>query len=235
MKKVLFTLGFITSLAWSLHLKYGGVQNVISDTDTDKEQCVEEEIPLPTTPPAVAIPPSKLETNPFAPEINESELANWEYIMRFDEVAQSEMKKFGIPASIKMAQGLIESRAGTSKLATKNNNHFGMKCFSTNCRKGHCTNHTDDSHKDFFRNFPNAWTSWRTHSKLLVSSIRYKPLLKHGNDYKKWAEGLQKAGYATDKRYADKLIATIEKYELYFLDQGHLIQDQVVLSKFKRT
>jgi len=69
------------------------------------------------------------------------------YIQRFAKVAKSEMDKYGIPASIKLAQGLLESQAGASRLATKNNNHFGIKCFSKNCKKGHCTNFSDDSHK----------------------------------------------------------------------------------------
>ena len=89
------------------------------------------------------------------------------------------MEKYGIPASISLAQGLIESRAGSSKLAVNNNNHFGIKCFSRHCRKGHCTNFTDDTHKDFFRKFPSPWESWRAHSQLL-SSGRYTKLRKNG-------------------------------------------------------
>ena len=134
----------------------------------------------------------------------------------FDTV--TEMKKFGIPASVKMAQGLLESNAGTSKLATKNNNHFGIKCFSKSCGKGHCSNFHDDHHKDFFRIYKSAWESWRSHSKMIVSG-RYKALLKHGNDYKAWAQDLKELGYATDSRYTEKLVETIEKYQLYHLDQ----------------
>ena len=133
-------------------------------------------------------------------------------------LAQKEMKKFGIPASIKMAQALIESRAGTSRLAENNNNFFGMKCFSKNCKKGHCSNATDDHHKDFFRIYKNSIDSWRAHSRL-ISNGRYAHLKSYGKDYKKWAIGLKKAGYATDKRYHQKLINTIEKYQLYRLDQ----------------
>lgn len=144
--------------------------------------------------------------------------ATGQYIRKYAEMARKEMAKFGIPASISLAQGLIESRAGTSKLARLNNNHFGMKCFSKNCSKGHCTNHSDDSHKDFFRNFPNAWDSWRAHSQM-ISSGRYAKLKQYGRDYRRWAQGLQSLGYATDKTYAKKLIGMIERYDLHRYDR----------------
>ncbi len=137
------------------------------------------------------------------------------YIKRFFKVAKVEMDKFGIPASIKLAQGLLESNAGKSRLAAEHLNHFGLKCFSKTCDKGHCSNHSDDSHKDFFRNYKSAWESWRDHSQFLTGA-RYAHLKSHGKDYKKWAKGLKKAGYATDKKYDKKLIGIIE---LYGLDQ----------------
>lgn len=139
------------------------------------------------------------------------------YIKRFEDVAITEMSKYGIPASIKMAQALLESGAGKSKLAGKNNNHFGIKCFSKQCAKGHCANFSDDHHKDFFRKYPTAWESWRDHSKFIAEG-KYKDLLIHRDDYKAWAKGLKKHGYATDPAYADKLISTIEIYELHKLD-----------------
>lgn len=139
------------------------------------------------------------------------------YIQRFEQVAAAEMTKYGIPASIQMAQALVESGAGKSKLATKNNNHFGIKCFSKKCTKGHCANFSDDHHKDFFRKYNTAWDSWRDHSKFIVEG-KYKDLLAHRDDYKAWARGLSKHGYATDPAYADKLIATIELYDLHKLD-----------------
>ena len=140
------------------------------------------------------------------------------YIQRFSKVAQSEMNKFGIPASIKLAQGLLESNNGKSRLAAENFNHFGLKCFSKSCQKGHCSNHSDDSHKDFFRKYQSAWESWRDHSQFLMGP-RYAHLQKHDKkDYKKWAKGLKKAGYATDKKYDKKLIDLIEQYELHRFD-----------------
>ena len=141
-----------------------------------------------------------------------------DYIERYSKIAIGEMQQFGIPASISLAQGLIESRAGTSKLAVSNNNHFGMKCFSRNCRKGHCSNFTDDTHKDFFRKFPTPWESWRAHSQLLASG-RYTKLKRHGRDYRAWAYGLKSVGYATDRTYAEKLIGIIERYDLHQYDR----------------
>ena len=141
------------------------------------------------------------------------------YVERFSKVAQTEMDKFGIPASITLAQGLLESNVGASRLATRNNNHFGIKCFSRKCRKGHCSNFTDDSHKDFFRKYKSAWESYRAHSKLLTAK-RYSKLYKlKKTDYKGWAKGLKKAGYATDPKYAEKIIALIDDLQLHQYDK----------------
>lgn len=141
----------------------------------------------------------------------------FDYIKRYAPVAKAEMKRYNVPASITLAQGLLESNAGESRLSTKNNNHFGIKCFSKTCKKGHCRNFTDDTHKDFFRNYSSSWESYRAHSVFLNRS-RYKHLTK-STDYKKWAHGLKKAGYATDKKYANKLIKIIEVMKLYKYDK----------------
>lgn len=140
------------------------------------------------------------------------------YIETFSRASIAEMDKFGIPASITMAQAIIESRSGTSVLAVRHNNHFGIKCFSKTCPKGHCSNHTDDHHKDFFRIYGTQDGSWRAHSEFLVKQDRYKGLLKYGKNYKLWALKLREFGYATDPTYDKKLIGIIEKYELYKLD-----------------
>lgn len=156
----------------------------------------------------------------FADEADDTaeERRDKSYIRRFKEVAIAEMEKSGMPASVKMAQALIESQAGTSKLATRNNNHFGIKCFSKSCKKGHCSNFSDDHHKDFFRNYTSAWESWRSHTHLITQG-KYKALLKYGRDYKAWARGLKEMGYATDKRYDEKVIDYIERYHLKELDR----------------
>lgn len=141
------------------------------------------------------------------------------YLDRFAEVAQTEQAKFGIPASITLAQGLLESNAGQSPLATRNRNHFGMKCFSKTCHKGHCSNFSDDSHKDFFRIYDSAWASYRAHSEMLKTNKRYRKLFDlPPDDYRGWAKELRRAGYATDPAYAEKLIDLIEGLELWKFD-----------------
>ena len=148
-------------------------------------------------------------------ELRESQVRS--YIDRFSDIAVAEMDNYGIPASISMAQAIVESRSGLSRLAVSNNNHFGIKCFSKTCPKGHCSNFTDDHHKDFFRKYAGSVDSWREHSKFLMKNS-YRKLLKYGKDYRVWARGLRELGYATDPTYDKKLIAIIEKYELHRLD-----------------
>lgn len=140
------------------------------------------------------------------------------YVQQYLSIAQSEMAKNGVPASITLAQGLLESNIGKSRLAQNNNNHFGIKCFSRKCKKGHCSNFSDDSHKDFFMKYPSPEESYHAHSRLLKKD-RYKKLFQlRMTDYKGWAKGLSKAGYATDPKYADKLIRLIENLELHQYD-----------------
>ena len=136
----------------------------------------------------------------------------------------SEMEQFWIPASITLAQGLLESSEGKSPLAKEANNHFGIKCFSKKCKKGHCKNLSDDHHKDFFRTYPSSWESFRAHS-LFLQKGRYKHLLTlWKTDYKNWAVGLKQAGYATDPHYAKKLIRLIESLELSKYDVWDVIE-----------
>ena len=131
------------------------------------------------------------------------------YVERNKPLAQREEKLYGIPTTITLAQALLESDAGESRLAREHNNHFGIKCFSRNCKKEHCVNYSDDSHKDFFKTFASIEESYRAHSLLLLKQ-RYKPLFQlSANDIEGWARGLQRAGYATDKRYAEKLMAIV--------------------------
>jgi len=148
-----------------------------------------------------------------------------DYIERYLSVAVEERERFGIPASITLAQGLLESNAGKSPLATRNNNHFGIKCFSRTCKRGHCRNFEDDSHKDFFRIYSSSQESFRSHSQLLQSD-RYRGLFEiPQSNYKAWARELQRAGYATDPSYANKLIELIEDLGLYRYDQGEYATD----------
>jgi flagellum-specific peptidoglycan hydrolase FlgJ len=141
------------------------------------------------------------------------------YIDKFAAAAVREMHLYGIPASVTLAQGLLESNAGQSLLASKANNHFGIKCFSKTCKRGHCMNASDDTHKDFFRMYPNAGDCYHAHSEFLQAD-RYKWLKKYPkNDYKNWAKGLKKSGYATAPHYAEALITIVETLDLEAYDK----------------
>jgi flagellum-specific peptidoglycan hydrolase FlgJ len=159
------------------------------------------------------------ENSEFAPS-NPDKLDKFtteEYIKKYKSIAISEMKRTRVPASITMAQAIIESASGNSRLARQINNHFGIKCHSRNCKKGHCMNYSDDSHKDFFRKFNTPEESYRAHSAVVLKE-RYTSLLRGRKDYKAWAYALQNGGYATGKKYAAKLIRVIEMYNLHKLD-----------------
>lgn len=136
-----------------------------------------------------------------------------DYISKYSGLAVEQMKKYGIPASITLAQGLLESDAGRSTLALKCNNHFGIKCHSD--WKGRKMYHDDDERQECFRCYRNAEESFSDHSLFLVNGARYQSLFKLGaTDYKGWAKGLKAAGYATSPTYATKLIELIERYGL---------------------
>jgi flagellum-specific peptidoglycan hydrolase FlgJ len=167
--------------------------------------------------------PGYAKRNGIDPAIVDAKIDHCEsYVQQFAKVAIAEMETFGIPASITLAQGLLESNAGDSRLATESNNHFGIKC-RRKCRGCTCRNYTDDDIYDMFRVFDSDWESYREHSKLLQGA-RYKHLLKlDKSDYKGWAHGLKKAGYATDKRYAQKLIKIIEGLRLWRFDGEGLL------------
>jgi len=128
-----------------------------------------------------------------------------------------EMRIYKIPASITLAQGILESGSGKGTLATKANNHFGIKCHDW---KGKKVYHDDDKRQECFRKYKSSESSFRDHSEFLANRKRYASLFKlRTNDYKAWAKGLRRAGYATDKKYPQKLIALIERYELYQYDK----------------
>ena len=139
------------------------------------------------------------------------------YIEQFATLAVEEMYRSGVPASITLAQGLLESRYGLSELAVEGNNHFGIKCH--NSWKGGKMYHDDDSKGECFRKYPSPEQSYRDHSDFLRYRDRYKFLFDYKiTDYKAWAYGLKKAGYATDPAYPSKLIKLIEDYRLYEYD-----------------
>lgn len=139
------------------------------------------------------------------------------YINNYKSVAQANMKKYGIPASIILGQALLESGSGTGILCVQANNHFGIKC--NNDWTGESVKYNDDTADECFRKYKNPFDSFRDHSLFLSGKTRYSSLFKlDKTDYKAWAEGLREAGYATDKLYPTKLITLIEKYQLYKYD-----------------
>jgi LysM repeat protein len=140
------------------------------------------------------------------------------YIDEFKAVAIEEMNGYGIPASITLAQGIIESGSGNSSLARFANNHFGIKCTSDWKGKGYFKD--DDKANDCFRVYKDARESFKDHSEFLKRK-RYSFLFElDKNDYKSWARGLKQAGYATNPKYPDILINIIDKYQLYQYDQS---------------
>jgi hypothetical protein len=149
-----------------------------------------------------------------------------QYIETYKDVAMEEMRKTGIPASIKLAQGILESGNGNSTLATKGNNHFGIKCHSS--WKGKRIYHDDDKKNECFRKYKSASESFYDHSQFLVNTSRYDFLFElKPTDYKGWAKGLKKAGYATSNSYATALIRIIDENKLYQYDE------QVLAGKMK--
>lgn len=141
------------------------------------------------------------------------------YIDTYSSIAVKHMQKYNIPASITLAQGLLESGAGMSELTKRSNNHFGIKCHRS--WTGGRVYAKDDTPNDCFRKYNRAEESFDDHAQFLVSGTRYSALFKLSpTDFKGWARGLQKSGYATDKAYANKLIKLIEDYELYRFDKA---------------
>jgi len=139
------------------------------------------------------------------------------YIEQYHQIAVRQQKKYGIPASIILAQGLLESGAGKGRLATQANNHFGIKCHGW---KGEKIFHDDDEKNECFRKYRHAVESYEDHSEFLKTRPRYASLFNlSSTDYVNWAHGLKAAGYATDPAYATKLISLIERFELFQYDR----------------
>ena len=146
------------------------------------------------------------------------------YVDNFKEIAKNNMKTHGIPASITLAQGILESGAGKGKLAQSANNHFGIKCHTG--WTGESVKHDDDAAQECFRKYNHPSESYRDHSLFLTSKPRYSSLFKlDKGDYESWAKGLKSAGYATDVKYPEKLIGLIERFELYKYDNEVLSRD----------
>ncbi|MFT4697317.1 MAG: flagellum-specific peptidoglycan hydrolase FlgJ [Flavobacteriaceae bacterium] len=175
---------------------------VISDK---KEEIVEE-------PEEVLLKKKEVSKNATYAEIVET------YIDNYKDIAMQEMISHEIPASITLAQGILESGAGRANLTKKSNNHFGIKCHKG--WTGERVYHDDDESQECFRKYKNPDNSFIDHSLFLTQRSRYKDLFTFKlDDYKSWAKGLRKAGYATDPKYPSKLISIIERYELFKFDE----------------
>ena len=149
--------------------------------------------------------------------VSSQKMSREEYIEKYKDIAVEQMKKYKIPASITLAQGILESGNGNSRLATKGNNHFGIKCHKG--WKGKKIYAHDDKRRECFRKYKNPERSFLDHSFFLTERQRYSDLFKYDiTDYKSWAKGLKKAGYATNKNYPKLLIKIIEENELYKYD-----------------
>lgn len=152
-----------------------------------------------------------------------------EYIEAYKMVAMENMKVYGIPASIKLAQGILESGSGSGRLSQIANNHFGIKCKED--WKGESISHTDDAPNECFRKYTSPLESFKDHSEFLANRPYYKNLFTlDKRDYVGWAKGLKKAGYATDPKYPDKLISLIERYKLYEYDSKVLGNNYVYIN-----
>jgi len=148
--------------------------------------------------------------------LNGQKITREKYIADFSDLAMREMHRVGIPASITLAQGCLESNNGNSTLATKGNNHFGIKCHDWTGKKIY---HDDDKRHECFRSYPSAYESFMDHSKFLTTKSRYASLFEISpHDYRGWAKGLKAAGYATANNYATLLIRIIEENQLYQYD-----------------
>lgn len=142
---------------------------------------------------------------------------NKSYIRAYSELAVNYHRAYGVPASILLAQALIDSNAGENAAATLNNNHFAIQCHSKNCRKGHCSSLEKGQHKRFYRKYKSVDESWRAHS-LMITTGKYRELT-NSKDYQSWANGLEQLGFNEAEEYAKKLIRLIQNYQLGALDK----------------
>nr|WP_321248260.1 glucosaminidase domain-containing protein [uncultured Psychroserpens sp.] len=149
------------------------------------------------------------------------------YILKYNAIAMDEMRTSKIPASITLAQGILESGSGKGRLSVEANNHFGIKCHGWTGKKIY---HDDDASQECFRKYDHANSSFEDHSEFLTGRGRYAKLFKlKPDDYKGWAKGLRAAGYATDRKYPEKLISLIKRYKLDKYDDMVLGNTSVIV------
>ncbi len=156
---------------------------------------------------------------------SQNRITTEEYIETYKDIAIRKQKEFKIPASITLAQGILESGSGNSALARKAKNHFGIKCHKG--WKGKTYTMDDDAKDECFRKYKKVEDSYRDHSKFLTQRGRYSFLFEYKiTDYKKWAYGLKKAGYATNPKYPQLLISIIERYDLAKYDKMSAVKSK---------
>ena len=207
MCKKVFILAVILVLASCKGTKYATQKTVATTPKTEK--------PVPATPQAAPQPEVETLESTSSTTVYADVIRN--YIEQYKEIAKDNMRTHGIPASITLSQGILESGSGNGRLAKEANNHFGIKCHTG--WTGEKIHHDDDALQECFRKYRHASESFRDHSLFLTSRSRYSDLfLLKKDDYQSWAKGLRKAGYATDPKYPDKLISLIERYQLYRYD-----------------
>lgn len=161
----------------------------------------------------------------FAHNASAERQSTQDYIKRWKTTAVEHMHTFNIPASITLAQGILESGSGNSDLAVQANNHFGIKCHRG--WQGEHFYQDDDAENECFRKYKDAAESYTDHALFLTSRSRYAGLFElRTTDYKGWSKGLKSAGYATNPKYADLLIGLIERYRLYEYDKGTALPPQ---------
>jgi len=227
--------------------EYGAGDNkkkvvVKTKSETVKENTPVVETPVRSKPLNPLLKKEETETLVATSNVNVSKNTIEDYIGLYSEAAMQSMRVYGIPASIKLAQGILESGSGNGRLCREANNHFGIKCKEE--WTGESITHTDDAPDECFRKYKSALESYNDHSEFLAHRVYYKDLFAlNKNDYTSWAKGLKKAGYATDPRYPQKLIGIIERYKLYEYDQkvlgtefnGSALQAEVHTQEFRPT
>ena len=198
----IIVVGFLCVFIWSC-----GSRKKIRTKKSDPVEVINKEEPV----------KDDIEVENIPPVVNPVINSTSQYIEVYKDIAMKEMQIYGIPSSITLAQGILESGSGRGRLAIEANNHFGIKCHDWTGEK---IFHDDDERQECFRKYISAETSFRDHSEFLVNRQRYSKLFQlKKSDYNNWAKELRKAGYATDRKYPEKLIGLIERYELFQYDQ----------------
>lgn len=209
MKKLIIVLILITAFSCGSNKKVITKKRQKTTVRT-KPPVISTPKPVPTTQPKPETP-----TTNTTPSRNPDKVEA--YIEDYSAIAMDEMKNYGVPASITLAQGILESGSGKGRLSVEANNHFGIKCHGWTGDKIY---HDDDASQECFRKYKDAKYSFRDHSLFLKDRKRYYKLFQlDPDDYEGWAKELRQAGYATDRKYPEKLISLIERYELFKYDK----------------